>query len=554
MIRAQGALSGTSPKSCLYGKRVHVHFVDFSRIRTSWLHKLITEVCPKGIDACATSLVRRERLHKPNTDHMNIDPTAGWITIGGSWGSSFGPARLDYKAFMCYDLLDGGKQTLSEYGVWTVDNFTLGAKGLGQTHLNLSVKRIGGVYKSGAPLPYDGTPKQVTIRVVVSFVSTDQAYTTTKSEVGNSSSEDITSRPRRFGTGNSRRRKPRSTFPTPENVTEMLYSSRYRSTLTPNNAAGETQGLFAGTPLSYFDSLYCSWDTMLRQQPPGVDPKSPYSSLGSSGEVVVGHFATHYQNEAVLQSGSIVALLVHPGYEIIERLLTSSPLQTGILMDLVEGLAGFEQGFVDEEPCFASTIRHVLRIALRVLEIQDIFLDVLLPLLHEFDSALLIGIIISILSSASAFSSLYTLVQRSDDSDRIRAAQTVADQATGAGAADGSDSDADPAVLQQAIRLVALQLFFKNTEVGRPYPNLTHFLFFGDTTSEEVIQDPRALGARRACIHVIFDLANIGVPWLDTREADRGDPFFMTLPGLAELLYRIIYQLCTHSRASEFTM
>ncbi|KAJ7082242.1 hypothetical protein B0H15DRAFT_952627 [Mycena belliarum] len=57
------------------------------------------------------------------------------------------------------------------------------------------------------------------------------------------------------------------------------------------------------------------------------------------------------------------------------------------------GLAGFEQGFVDEEPCFASTIRHVLRIALRVLEIQDIFLDVLLPLLHEFDSALLIGIV-----------------------------------------------------------------------------------------------------------------------------------------------------------------
>ncbi|KAJ7082231.1 hypothetical protein B0H15DRAFT_803328 [Mycena belliarum] len=273
MIRAQGALSGTSPKSCLYGKHVHVHFVDFSGIRTSWLHRLITEVCPKGIDACATSLVRRERLHKPNTDHMNIDPTAGWITIGESRGSSFGPARLNYKAFMCYDLLDGGKQTLSEYGVWTVDNFTLGAKGLGQTHLNLSVKRIGGVYKSGAPLPYDGTPKQVTIRVVVSFVSTDQAYTTTKSEVGNSSSEDITSRPRRFGTRNSRRRKPRSTFPTPENVTEMLYSSRYRSTLTPNNAAGESQGLFAGTPLSYFDSLYCSWDTMLRQQPPGVDPK-----------------------------------------------------------------------------------------------------------------------------------------------------------------------------------------------------------------------------------------------------------------------------------------
>ncbi|KAJ7079559.1 nucleoporin Nup186/Nup192/Nup205 [Mycena belliarum] len=315
-------------------------------------------------------------------------------------------------------------------------------------------------------------------------------------------------------------------------------------------------------------------------------------------------------DDSQLHSDSIVALLVHPGYEIIQRLLTNSPLQTSILMYLVDGLAGFEQGFVDEEPYFGSTIRRVLRIALRVLEIQDIFLDVLLPLLHEFDSAPLIGTvhprtyftrfdqalsygaqyapalaayaafpshpelvllsvkIISILSSSSAFSSLYTLVQRSDDSDRIMAgfirilasesgvdvllAETVADQATGAGAADGSD--ADPTVLQQAIRLAALQLFVKNTEVGRPYPNITHFLLFGDTKSEEVIQDPRALGARRACIHVIFELVNIGVPWLDTREADPGDPLFMTLPGLAELFYRIIYQLCTHSRTSDFTM
>jgi hypothetical protein len=30
-------------------------------------------------------------------------------------------------------------------------------------------------------------------------------------------------------------------------------------------------------------------------------------------------------------NGSIVALLVHPGYEIIQRLLTNSPLQTSIL-------------------------------------------------------------------------------------------------------------------------------------------------------------------------------------------------------------------------------
>jgi hypothetical protein len=35
--------------------------------------------------------------------------------------NSFGPGRFNYQAFACYDLLDGGKQKLSEYGVWTGD-------------------------------------------------------------------------------------------------------------------------------------------------------------------------------------------------------------------------------------------------------------------------------------------------------------------------------------------------------------------------------------------------------------------------------------------------
>ncbi|KAJ6526561.1 nucleoporin Nup186/Nup192/Nup205 [Mycena vulgaris] len=319
-------------------------------------------------------------------------------------------------------------------------------------------------------------------------------------------------------------------------------------------------------------------------------------------------------DDSQLKGDFIVALLVHPGYEIVQRLLTNSPLQSSILTYLAEGLAGFESGFAVEEPYFGSTIIRILRIALRVLEIQDIFLDVLLPLLHEFDSAPLIGTvhprsyftkfdqalsygaqyapavaayvafpshpelvllsvkILSILSSSSAFSSLYTLVERSDESDRILAgfmrilysesgvdvllAETVAEQSTGAGAADGNDN-ANPAELQQAIRLATLQLFIKNTEAGRPYPNIAHFLLFGDAKGEHVIQDPHALGARRACIHDILDLANIGVPRLDARDEsapDSDDPLFISLPGLAEPLYRIIYQLCTHSRTSEFTM
>lgn len=67
---------------------------------------------------------------------------------------------------------------------------------------------------------------------------------------------------------------------TPPYVTEMLYSSLYRASLTPvccgpwrcglvkltlvpqNNATGETQGVFADTTSFYFDSLYCRFVSM----------------------------------------------------------------------------------------------------------------------------------------------------------------------------------------------------------------------------------------------------------------------------------------------------
>ncbi|KAF8179075.1 nucleoporin Nup186/Nup192/Nup205 [Mycena galopus ATCC 62051] len=316
--------------------------------------------------------------------------------------------------------------------------------------------------------------------------------------------------------------------------------------------------------------------------------------------------------DSQLKTDAVVALLIHPGYEVVKRLLTNFPLQSSVLTYVMEGLAGFEKGLADEEPYFGSTIVRVLRIILRMLEIQDIFLDVLLPLLHEFDSAPLIGTIhprsyftrfdqalsyspqyapalaayvsypthpelvllsvkiLSTLSSSSAFSNLYTLVERSDESERIMAgfmriltsesvadvllAENVAEQSTGAGAADGHDN-ANSAALEQAIRLAVLYLFVKSSEAGRPYPNIAHFFLFGDAKTELGIQDPHALGAHRTCIHVILDLTNMGVPRLDRDDpGPDSDPLFITLPGLAELFYRIIYQLCTHSRTSEFTM
>jgi len=312
----------------------------------------------------------------------------------------------------------------------------------------------------------------------------------------------------------------------------------------------------------------------------------------------------------------IVPLLVHPGYDMMKRLLTNSPLQASILSYIVEGVDGFGKGFAEEEPYFRSTIVRLLRIVLRVLELQDVFIDVLVPLLADFENSpaidavhsrshftkfdqvlsfgsqcipsiaayvahpahaelVLLSIkILTLLSASNTFNNLATLIERSNDSERILngfeqimnsenmtdvvVAETNADQITGAGAPYVAGT---PATLEQAVRLAALQLFVQNTESKRTYPNVAHFLLFGGTNGEQRIQDPHALGSRKTCIHAIIDLLNIGVPSLkdkdktrDQNQPSHGDPLFVSVPGLAERCYQVVYQLCAHSHTSEFMM
>ncbi|KAG6837756.1 hypothetical protein H0H93_001683 [Arthromyces matolae] len=319
----------------------------------------------------------------------------------------------------------------------------------------------------------------------------------------------------------------------------------------------------------------------------------------------------NHSDGAPVAPDTLVPLLVHPGFDVMKRLLSRTPLQARILSYLVEGVKGFDGNLADEEPYFRSTITRVLRIVQRVLEAQDIFLDVLIPLLAEFDSAPIVGpnhtrsffnrfdlelsfgpqyipalatyvafpkyselVFLSIriltsLATSMPASNLSTLIGRSSESDRVLAgfvdalsaqsvedvahAEVLVEETTGAGAPDlGSQPD-----LTQSIRLAALSLLIQETEPSRPYPNLAHYILFGTTTSEHQIQDPHALGARRTSIHVILDLLNEGVPRLKGKGKERQReyvaPLFVTLPELAEKCYRVVYHLCTHPRTSDFT-
>ncbi|CAA7261861.1 unnamed protein product [Cyclocybe aegerita] len=340
--------------------------------------EIMPSLCPNGFNACNTTLAARQRLRKNNTDdaspgyfaltldneikmeatatrraglerftfpegsklyfvldlandlpasfaggQLTINPDVGRITIGGRYGSSFGPGRFNYQAFACYDLLDGGRQKLDEYGVWTGDLVGLDAKGLGQTRLNLSLNLIGGIYQSGALFSYDNNPTTVNIRVGVSFVSEERACENAETEIGSATFEEIRERARLLWLEKLSKVEIDVANTSP-NVTEMLYSSLYRASLTPNNATLEAQGLFADTTSFYFDSLYCSWDTfrtffpLLSLHSPvefaqivETDGLKEASSayifrmsidaqlfLGSSADNIVSHFTVYYHNEA----------------------------------------------------------------------------------------------------------------------------------------------------------------------------------------------------------------------------------------------------------------
>jgi nuclear pore complex protein Nup205 len=316
-----------------------------------------------------------------------------------------------------------------------------------------------------------------------------------------------------------------------------------------------------------------------------------------------------------LAPDSMVPFLVHPGYDIMKRLLTSSPFQDSILSYIVEGVEGFDRQFADEEPFFHSTIVRVLRIVLRVLEIQDSFLDILIPASAEFDCVDIIGtvhprsyftrfdyalslgrqfvpalisyvahpkyaelVLLSVkitakLSSSQAFPNLLTFVERSSESDRILSGfrqlmdvESLEDVDDAVAAADNSTGAGAPGVggphvrLDQAIRLAALDLFIQDTHSSRPYPNIGHFLLFGGYGRDFRIQNPHALGSRQTCIHVILDLLNEGIPRRVKGEskllhpASEVDALFITLPALAERCYKVVYQLCTHPKTFEFVM
>lgn len=202
---------------------------------------------------------------------IDVDPEQGRILLNGSWGSSFAPDIGAYRAFACVDLLNGGQQTLARTGLWQGDRYGQDTKLEGARHANLT--RLYAAQQTGAlfsfsdfpPADADGGGAVITLRVGVSYNSAQQACANAAQEIGDSWDLNATAATAR-AQWNSKLNRIRLDPAANDTVAELFYSSLYYSFLTPHNATGEAGNLFAGAADlqyqgSYFDGLYCSWDS-----------------------------------------------------------------------------------------------------------------------------------------------------------------------------------------------------------------------------------------------------------------------------------------------------
>jgi nuclear pore complex protein Nup205 len=324
---------------------------------------------------------------------------------------------------------------------------------------------------------------------------------------------------------------------------------------------------------------------------------------------------------------SIRPWVLHPGFDVMSRLLSDTPLRAIISDFLAEGPVKLEKNTI-KTSFFTKCMRRVIRIVYRILDIQSFFLDMLVPAIQAFDFssvisnfspgqlnafdrhllfnhilveriALLVALdypemqlfairVLGLLALSPHFTvmdqqasrmarrlnRLALIVQNSDDSLRINdgfASLLSADSVEssevegielriGAGAPE-SDEGSEEISLTHLIRMEIIEMLLKNTEKGRPSPNIAHLLLGFDVATasknEMAIQDPSALNSSRSCFHVITEMLNDGIPSLDPtrrRQEDRllkKPPLYYKAPALAEKCHHLLHQLCAHELTSK---
>lgn len=95
---------------------------------------------------------------------------------------------------------------------------------------------------------------------------------------------------------------------------------------------------------------------------------------------------THNEESIAKNTAFLRSYQIHPGFELLLQLLTDSPLRTEITDYIGQGVEALESGNI-KNVYFERVLLRVLRIVLCVLEIQDLFIEMLLPLLAQAEGS-----------------------------------------------------------------------------------------------------------------------------------------------------------------------
>lgn len=284
-------------------------------------------------------------------------------------------------------------------------------------------------------------------------------------------------------------------------------------------------------------------------------------------------------NPSAKTVATLTSLVAHPGFEVLTRVLSDVRLRDELFFLAEQGFTAMQKNIGGTH--FANkTILRSLRIIHRVLGIQGLFLEGLVPLVNGIDNlpgfgqvslaarglnsmdqwllwrgkivpqiglyvnsvdddemALLSIQILTALSESPSFNSvpqhmpglparkLNTLAVLLEESDCLSNILDGFVRLLGVDAEDEEDPSPDPngpTSHTHAIRSAILNLLLQNTQHGRPAPNLAHLLlgFEARGASNEVaIEDPKATNSRVSCLHVVLELLGEKVPRLDRSES-----------------------------------
>ncbi|CAE6492429.1 unnamed protein product [Rhizoctonia solani] len=287
-----------------------------------------------------------------------------------------------------------------------------------------------------------------------------------------------------------------------------------------------------------------------------------------------------------LSSETVQKLIQHPGFGVLLRVLVDTATR-----DVLFGILSLSE--TTQDSYYVSSLVRTLRILSRTLDIQHLFIELLVPAARSVSLDVDIPAVISpadqtLLWRPESVVHIAKLVNYRFSDDVVLLSVKLTTKLSQSGYFNSMETsslfprrvnrllgilgdvcvdgyvrglkiepreEAGEGEGEDQIRDAIIDFLLVNTTTTAPSPNFAHLLLGFDvslTTSGAMpIQDPRAIGARENCLGVVLDMLGQGIPRLDRKKKQQGqdqqDPLFERHPVFAEKCYRLVHQLCTHS-------